>query len=223
MNTYQIYARLFPGIISVIPALVFQYFFVNPEIADFLSYLGNIKFIGEVTVSIVLLYLFIQLNRLISKTYFEREEIFMPTTEMLLFSNNEYSGEYKHKIYEKIQNDFSLHLPSANEQRIDEINSRRRIAEAISLIRGKVGTGRLLLQHNREYGFWRNLIGGAPISSLIAGIDMIFSIMRSDYTLLAFCSLFLLGNLILLIFNKQILGKVGKLYAKVLIQEYKSN
>ncbi|MEN6442522.1 MAG: hypothetical protein ABFC71_02055 [Methanoregula sp.] len=220
MNTYEIRARLFPSLLSAIPALIFQYFFLNPKIAAFLKFLGTLEFIGDITLSIAIVYFFYQLNRLIAKTFFEKEEIFMPTTNFLLFSDSEYSNEYKQKIFKKIKADFKIQLPSEDEQKTDERNSRQRIAEAMSLVRKKVGDGSLTLQHNTEYGFWRNLIGGAVISSLISLIDIYFAFIQSNNSILIVSSAFFVGNLILLILNKQIIDRAGKFYARVLIQEY---
>jgi len=220
MATYEIRARLFPSLLLAIPGLIFQYFFLNPEIADFLKFLGTLKFLGDITLSIAIVYFFYQLNRLIAKSLFEKEEIFMPSTNFLLFSDSEYSDEYKRKIYEKIKNDFDLPLPSPLEQETDELNSRRRIAEAMSLVRKKVGDGILALQHNTEYGMWRNLIGGAVISIVISLIDIYFSFILSYNSVLIVSSAFFIGNLILLVLNKQIIDRAGKFYARVLIQEY---
>jgi hypothetical protein len=220
MNSYQIYARFFPTVISAIPALLFQYFFLNTEISNFFQFLIGLTIIGNLTISIAILYLFSQVNRILAKILFEKKEIFMPTTNSLFFSNPEYSNEYKNMIYDKIWKDFSMKLPSSEEQITNEINSRRRISEAISLVRKKVGSGTLLLQHNTEYGFWRNLIGGAIISGLFSLIDIYFAFLQSDIAILVISILFLLGNLILIIFNKFIINKLGELYARVLIQEY---
>lgn len=217
---YQLIARFFPSIIAAIPALLFQYFFLNPEIENFVQYMGSLKFVGDITISIVILYFFSQTNRLIAKSFFEKSETFLPTTDFLFFSNSEYSPDYKALIYNKIQDEFSLQLPSKEEQIADEINSRKRISEAISLVRKKVGSGTLLLQHNIEYGFWRNLIGGAIIASIFSIIDIYFALAHYNYEILILSAALLVIYLILLIFHNSILGKIAKLYARVLFQEY---
>jgi len=180
-NQYNLKARIFPTIICAIPILFFQYFFLSQEISIFLEFLGNLKFTGflgnlkftgDFTITIVILYFVSQINRFFSKTFFEKEEIYMPTTDFLLISNSEYSNEYKVKIYEKLEKDFGLKLPIEKEQKKNEINSRKRISEIMSLARKKVGSGKLLLQHNIEYGFWRNLIGGTIFAVLFSGINL---------------------------------------------------
>lgn len=144
----------------------------------------------------------------------------MPTTDFLLFFNPEYSKEYKKIIYKRIQHDFKIQLPTEKEQNENELNSRKRIAEAMSIVRKKVGSGRLLLQHNIEYGFWRNLIGGTIFAILFSVLDVYFALTQSNNSILTFSIILLIVYLILLFFNKYIIQKVGALYARVLIQEY---
>ncbi len=211
-NKYTREARFFPTIISAIPILLFQYTFFNKEISDFLVFLGNIEIVGNITISIVVLYFVSQLNRFISKTFFEKEEIYMPTTDFLLFQNSEYSKEYKKNIYEKLEKDFDIKLPSKLSQEEDELNSRK-----------KIGNGKLLLQHNIEYGFWRNLSGGSILAILFSGITAYLSFTQDKNTIFigSFILLFIFS--IILIFNKFFIDRVGKLYARVLIQEYMEN
>lgn len=219
-NQYNLQARIAPAIICAIPILLFQYFFLSQEISNFLVFLGNLKFAGDFTISIVILYFISQVNRYFSKTFFEKEEIYMPTTDFLLISNSEYSNEYKVKIYKKLEKDFGLKLPIEKEQKENEINSRKRISEIMSLARKKVGSGKLLLQHNIEYGFWRNLIGGTIFAALFSGITTYFSYTESNKALFFISIILLIFYLFIFIFNKIIIGRFGKMYARVLIQEY---
>jgi len=219
-NQYNLQARFFPTIICAIPILLFQYFFLSEEISIFIAFLGNLKFVGDFTISTVILYFVSQINRFFSKTFFEKEEIYMPTTDFLLISNSEYSNEYKVKIYEKLEKDFGLKLPIEKEQKENEIYSRKRISEIMSLARKKVGSGKLLLQHNIEYGFWRNLIGGTIFAVLFSGITTYYSHAEGNKTLFFVSIILLIFYLLILIFNKFIIGRFGKMYARVLIQEY---
>ncbi len=219
-NKYTREARIFPTIISAIPILLFQYSFSNKEVSDFLVFLEKIEIIGNITISIVVLYFVSQLNRFISKTFFEKKEIYMPTTNFLLFQNPEYSKEYKRSIYEKLEKDFDTKLPSKLLQEEDELNSRKRISEVTSLARKKVGNGKLLLQHNIEYGFWRNLSGGSILAILFSGITAYLSFVQYKNTIFAVSLILLFIFSIILIFNKFFIDRVGKLYARVLIQEY---
>jgi len=223
MNKYQLYARIFPIILCSIPALIFQYYLLNQEIANLLQFLGGINFMGNFTISMAILYFISQTNRLIAKTFFEKNEICMPTTDFSLFCNPEFSEEYKKEIYKKIQDDFNIQLPTENEQNENELNSRKRIAEAMSLVRKKFESNKLLLQHNIEYGFWRNLIGGTIFAILFSGLDIYFALTQSNNSILIVSTIILIVCLVLLFFNRYITRKIGELYARVLIQEYMAN
>ena len=223
MNKYHLYARIFPIILCSIPALIFQYYLLNQEIANLLQFLGSINFMGNITISITILYFISQTNRLIAKTFFEKKEICMPTTNFLLFCNPEFSEEYKKEIYKKIQDNFNIQLPTKNEQNENELNSRKRIAEAMSLVRKKVESNKLLLQHNIEYGFWRNLIGGTIFAIFFSGLDIYFALTQSNNSILVVSTILLIVCLVLLFFNRNITRKIGELYARILIQEYMAN
>lgn len=220
MDNYQLRAKIFPSILSSIPALIFQYFFINIEVTNFLQFLGNLNFIGNITISMIIIYFISEGNRFIAKTKFEKEEIYMPTTEFLLFSNSEYSPEYKRKIYEKIEKDFNIKLPTETEQKDAELNSRKRLAEGMSLARKRIGPGKLLLKHNIQYGFWRNLIGGTFFAIIFSILDMYFAFIQSVKIIFILSAIFLIICFMLLIFNQYIIQKAGKFYARVLIQEY---
>lgn len=219
-NKYIIQARIFPAILCTIPIFIFQYSFLNQEVLTLLQYLENLRFVGDITISIALIYFVSQTNRFIAKTFFEKDEIHMPTTDFLLYSNLEYSHEYKQIIYKKLQDEFNLQLPTEKEQNENELNARKRIAESMSLARKKVDLGKILLQHNIEYGFWRNFIGGTIFAILFSGLDIYFSFLQSNKTILTISTMLLFIYLIILFSNKFITNKVGKIYAKVLIQEY---
>lgn len=219
-NKYTIQARFIPTIIIAVPIFVLQYNFFSKEIIDFLTFLGGLKFAGNITISIAVLYFVSQINRFISKTFFEKPEIYMPTTDFLLLNNTEYSEGYKQKIYKKLENEFDLKIPSKSIQGEDELSARKRIAEVMSLARKRVGKGKLLLQHNIEYGFWRNLVGGSIFAVLFSLIILYLSYIRNDYTFLIISIILLVMFSIILFCNKFFIDRVGKMYARVLIQEY---
>ena len=219
-SKYSIQARIFPAIICAIPALFFQYFFLSKLISSFLIFLGELSFVGDITISVVVIYFFSQVNRFLSKVFFEKEEAYMPTTDFLLFSNQEYSDNFKRNIYRKLEDDFGMGMPSEREQSDDESGSRKRIAEAMSLARKKVGSGKLLLQHNIEYGFWRNLIGGSILALVFSVLDVVFSFAFSYGVVLVASIILVIAYLFILMTNRFIIDKHGKLYARVLMQEY---
>lgn len=222
---YDLKARTVPAILCAVPLLILIHFFVTPAILGMLTTIAESTFLGDIPLATVLIYFFAQINRTISKEVFQkryfRDELYMPTTNFLLLSDTHYSNEYKQQIRGKILKDFGITLLSKEQEGQDETAARKRIVEAISLVRGKVKDGRLLLQHNIEYGFARNLIGGSVIAFPAALIGAIlfyfFSYMLFPFALLITSAVIYLS---MIFFSKKIMDAFGIAYAKVLIQEY---
>ena len=212
-SKYEIKARFFPTILNLIPLFILQYYFTNNPL--FLDKVLELKIIGNISISLILIYLLSQFFRVIGKDLFEKRlfknELDFPTTKFLLFSNTQYSKEYKLKIHKKIKKDFSINLLKSKEERKNKKKAKKLINEAISQIRMKMKSGTLILQHNIEYGCIRNLIGGS-----IFGLFASFIITYFNYL---YISISLVYGLILIL-NKKILNSYAEKYAKILIQEY---
>ena len=226
-DKYTLKARIYPSVIILLPFLVFT---INCNIDDLRNVFDNllkVRIIGNISVSIVLLFLFTQVNRFIGKFLFEKymfkNETEMPTTNFMLYSNSEFSNEYKNKVREQIKFDFQITLPGEQDENDDLLYAKKRIVEAIGLVRQKVKNGRLLLQHNIEYGFMRNLIGG----SIFGFIMSLVIIIHFNTTSKEFISYIGYGlgffYFILLIFHRLIIRYLGNQYARRLFQEYLQN
>lgn len=224
-DQYYLYARISPALLTAIPLILFNHFYINTELSGFLHTVSSAHWVAEISMPLAFILFLVFISRSISKMIIENNlydgETKMPTTNILLYENDFYSTEYKNKIHKKIFDNFDIKLLSLTEEITDEVDARRRIVEAVSHIREKVKGGRLLLQHNIEYGFFRNLIGG----SVIAFIFCIFStfffyfIYRSSLAMvLSAIGLAIYG--LMLLFNKKILNRLGYLYAKRLVQEF---
>jgi hypothetical protein len=224
-NKYSINARFFPAIITSFPLVILSGFIISDDYIELFKNLKYIKIVGLVSTPVILFYLFAQINRFIAKEYFQKKyfkgELEMPTTMFLLHSNNQLSNEYKESISTKIEQDFNLTLPTEVEENADIENSKLRISESIGLVRNKVGTGNLLLQHNIEYGFMRNIIGGSPVSFIfsIINIFIFFYLIESSPAMITNIALavFYLSFILL---SKFIINRYGEIYAKRLFQEY---
>lgn len=225
-DTYTLKARVTPTILTLyIPFFIFNYFYMNDELAKFINALSEWKFISSLTIAGVLMFLFSQINRGISKAIFEKyyfqNEIKMPTTNFLLHSDQSYTHTHKAKIHSKIEKDFNIKLSSQHDEQENESLSRKIIVEAISLIRTKLRENKFLLQHNIEYGFARNLIGGSAVSVLITFLSVLFFIFIQPVGIAVMINTVLLIVYLLLIFlGKLILNFYGERYAKTLFQEY---
>jgi hypothetical protein len=224
-DRYDIQARLLPAVLCSMPVLLFQYYYLNKHLADFSEAILKVRFIGPITLPIALIYLFMQVNRFIAKEIFEKRyfksELHMPTTNFLLHGDSQYTPDYKKDIYARIRQDFGIRLATPRQEQEDEASARKKIAEAVSLIRTKTRGRDLLLRHNIEYGFARNLIGGSLLAVLLCLFDAAFFkyVAHNDSAVpvsLALAAIYLIPVLL----AKPIIERYGKLYAKLLIQEF---
>ncbi len=219
-NEYGRKARLFPALLCAIPFLALKHFLIDPYFGVSLTNKLFTVVIGDVSLIAVLMYLLSQINRLVSKTLFEDKSKF-PTTEMLLPSSQDVSTEFRQKIGKKVNADFQLSLPNLADEQSSVENTKTRIKEIVHLIINKVGSGRLLLQHNIEYGFARNLIGGSVVAFIVAlGCNIIFGFIFENKTAYLISTILSICYLIPVIFSKAILDHYSKEYARILFREY---
>ncbi|MFM7017604.1 hypothetical protein [Flavobacterium sp.] len=225
VNTYYLKARLFPTVLTSIPALILYNKFVASLYHDKLENIYTaLPTITDVIFSGAIIFLLVQINRFLSKEIFQRlyfkGEINMPTTNLLLKSNNELETSIKQKIEDKIKNKFDITLLSSTEESADEPRARKLIATTVSQIRNVLRDNSLLLQHNIEYGFFRNLIGGSFLAFVISLIILISSHCTGD---IATRNLgFILTSIYFLpiILSKVIINRYGKYYAKILYEQF---
>lgn len=225
-SQYALYARIFPAIITAVPFFVFYYFALIPTAGNFMAELLHIKWIGEITLSAVVLYFIAQLNRVLSKELEKRifdDGLQFPTVTCLLHSDNYYSPEHTKQIHKKIEKDFEIVIPSEGLENDDEATSRKCIKEALTLIRTKVFKGKLTYQHNMEYGFIRNLAGGSIVGVIVSVINFfVFSFFYHNTLAVKISISLLIGYLIILLFSKWLIKRFSHNYGTVLIQEYLS-
>jgi len=224
-NRYVVFARLLPVILTSTPFFVLYYFLLRTTIGDFISELVRFQWISDVGFTLAVIFLLMQIGRFISKELFEKR-IFsgglnFPTTNYLLHSDPQFSADYTKKIHDKIYGDFQIFIPSSEEESVYELDSRKKIVEAMSLIRVRVGKGNLVNQHNLEYGFIRNLMGGAIVAFLMSVANIIvFEWISFNQTALIVSCFSAFIYLCLLISGKWLINSFASDYAKILIQEY---
>jgi len=227
-DKYSLTGRLIPAFISmIIPIVVFNFFYASDEFTALIGEIMGVKIAANITVPIVCLFILSQFGRMIGKNVFEKnyfkDEKFMPTTQFLLFSDSNFSEQYKSKIRNKMEVDFDIKLLSKKEEAEDIEESRTRIVETMALVRKSLHKNEFLLQHNIEYGAMRNLIGGSVIGSLICIFNIAFFRSFVLHGLAVNISIFMLviyGTLIL--FSKKIISFYGQRYAKIMFSEYMS-
>lgn len=216
-------ARLFPALLCSLPFLIIKHFILDYYFgASFGDKLSTIVF-QDLSLVVVLVYLLTQINRFVSKYFFENKSKF-PTTLMLLPSSKELSMEFRGKINNKIFSDFGISLPTEVDEKTDLKNTENRIKEIVSLIIHRVGNGTLLLQHNIEYGFMRNFIGGSVVSLTFSlGCMFIFQFLIDNHTAYILSVILTVAYLMPILFSKHILASYSNEYAKILFREYLGN
>lgn len=225
MTKYSVKARLYPTLITIVPVLIFYYYTLGTRLNEVLNYIIAVPIILHITITGSLIYGLIQLNRFIGKEVFQRiyfkEEQYMPTTNFLLYSNKYLSEGMKKNLREKILNDYQIALLSEDEEKKNDEEARKQIVYAVSQIKNKTRENNFLLQHNIEYGFIRNLIGGSVIGILMCIVNIILFknyhpiliAYKVSIALLIIYSLFI-------VFSKWAITSNGKTYAKVLYELY---
>ena len=225
INNYYFKARLFPTVLTSIPAIILYNKFVANLYHDKLENIyAGLPTITDVIFSGAIVFLLVQVNRLLSKEIFQRlyfkDEINMPTTNLLLKSNSELESSIKQKIENKIKSKFDINLLTLTEESADDQRARKLIATAVSQIRNLLRDNTLLLQHNIEYGFFRNLFGGSFLAFLISLIIVASSQYIADVPTRNLGWILSCVYLIPILLSKLILNRYGKYYAKILYEQF---
>jgi hypothetical protein len=225
INTYYFKARLFPTVLTSIPAIILYNKFVSNLYHDKLEKIFSLlPSVTDIILSSAIVFLLVQVNRFLSKEIFQRlyfkDEINMPTTNMLLKSNNELEVSIKQKIEQKIKTTFGIKLLSSTNESLDESRARNLITTVVSQIRNVLRDNSMLLQHNIEYGFFRNLIGGSFLAFTISIIILVLSYYNHDFTIRNLGWILVIVYFIPILFSKLILNRYGKYYAKILYEQF---
>ncbi len=225
INIYYLKARLFPTVLTSIPAIILYNKFVSTLYHDKLEKIFSLlPSLTDIILSSAIVFLLVQINRFLSKEIFQRlyfkDEINMPTTNILLKSNNELEVSIKQKIEEKIKTKFGIDLLSSTEESSNELRARKLITTVVSQIRNVLRDNSLLLQHNIEYGFFRNLIGGSFLALAISIIMLVLSFCTHDLTTRNLGWILIIVYFIPLLFSKLIINRYGKYYAKILFEQF---
>jgi len=155
----------------------------------------------------------------LQEEYFCKASAF-PTTEFLLWSNDTIELEIKKLLHTAIRRDFDIRLCSCEEEGKDISKARRLICSAVNQIRESVKDGRLLIDYNIRYGYYRNIIGSADWGMALAIVCNIVSLFIGNvYVFTAEASL-IFYFLLLLYKREEILNEYSQEYARRLFSEY---
>ena len=225
VDTYYYKARLFPTVITSIPLFVFVIQVLKPLYGESLKRIFDIlPMLTSLGIYAGLVFLSVQINRFVSKEIFQRfffkEDINMPTTNYLLWSNEFFAIDTKKAIREKIFSSFNITLLSPTEEQHEDLRARNLIVHAVSQIKNKLRDNRVLFQHNIEYGFIRNLLGGSLIAIFFSIAILVFALIQSDLILRNTGIILLIVYLLPIAFCGVLISRYGKYYAKVLYEQF---
>lgn len=220
---YTLKARLAPTALAAPPLLVLCNALFDIKASEWIDSGAMVWLFGKGTASAALVYLMMQINRLIALEIFQRwiskDELDFPTTRWLLATNNDMGEAQRESINKKIKRDFNLTLLPAIDG--DTLVVRRHNADIVGRIRAFVGSPQKLLQFNIEYGFFRNLIGASvPVLFICLANSFLYSdglIPEWAYRLSFAYAIF---SGVLICFSRPIIERLGIQYARVLFQEY---
>lgn len=151
--------------------------------------------------------------------YYKKDESYMPTTELLLWSNDEFTDDYKIRIRNEISTKFNVKLSTVEEEKTNEIKARKLIAEVVPQIRDTTRDDIILFNYNCYYGSIRNVIGGCALALIIIAIFFVINIFTHTlpmyYILVA-----LVLNITPVLFSKPIMNFFGYEYAKKLYSAF---
>jgi hypothetical protein len=224
-DSYERKAVVAPAIIILLPYAVFQVYFLNVKIDDFEQIFVPLKVLTKISLPFVFLYFVTSLSRLIGKEIFEnwffQDSLHLPTTQFLLYSDKTLSISNKKAIRAKIEAEFPIKLLSEAKEEADELEARRTITDAVGHIRQKLKGGRMILKRNIEYGYWRNLVGGSIIALVFAIINLLlFKYVEPQAAAFWMSAVLTAVYAGLLASSKWAIGRLGKIYAKTLYEEY---
>jgi hypothetical protein len=226
LDAYAFKARIAPvAITALVPMLVFNHFFASEEFRKLLGDILGLKLFSAVTISTISIAFLAEFSRAISKQLFQRvmyqDELYMPTTELMLYADTTYSEDFKNRFRDCVLKDFKITLPTAAEEALIMNESRRRIAESITSVRKKLHGNPFLLQHNIEYGAIRNSLGGAILAVILSGLNGLlfsryvpnpFAVRISIVLVVVYATWIVIGPWLVRIY--------GRSYAKILFREY---
>jgi hypothetical protein len=224
-SEYYVKARLFPTIITSIPLLIFIFSILAPRYTSALQQISNVlPILTSLGISAALIFLLVLINRLLAKEIFERiyfkDDTHMPTTSYLLWQHPFYEKSIKMEIREKMNSRYGIVLTSEEDEAANELSCRKRISSAVSRVRNDLRENKLLLQHNIEYGFMRNLLGGCVVAILFSIAIIVFGYLEASYNLKVVGWVCFGVYLLPVVFSKVLIGRHGHYYCKMLFEQF---
>ena len=178
IDEYEVKARLAPGLIVALPALV-DAIHVVPSLSNWPIFAA-----GGV-IALVLLY---GMGHVIRASGQQLEPSLWkqwagPPSTRLMRSNDTFFGpELKNSIRAAVTQEFGITLPTFDQEKKDPNGSDKAIGDAFGRVRGFLRRSDLTgvwQKNNIEYGFCRNLLGGRMLWASVAAGSLVVAIWYS--------------------------------------------
>jgi len=218
-NPYNIQARYIPAMINSVPFILIGFYFINQLDSNFWDSVWAQAFSG-ISLSAGLFYLMAYLCRHSGKwledIYFKNGADY-PTTQFLLDKDTTFSKNRKVEIISKLNKDFKINLKGCT---ADTAENRLRINEAVAPIRRRFFNNELVLQRNIQFGFARNLAGGAIVAEITSICATILSAVTGNQPALKISLVLCIIYAILICFGLVATLSNSRRYAKALYDEF---
>ena len=227
MSEYYLKARLMPTVITMIPMVTLYIRLINPLVGEVLEPVWDIlPLLTGVSINVALMFLLVSINRFFSKIIFQKifyqDDLKMPTTDYLLPDNKDLDKASRNRYYDLILKDFGIEMKKDLKSLKTEQERRIMIARVVGQIRELLRNNKMLLQHNIEYGFFRNLVGGSVLACVFSIALIIASFLQCNEMMKVTSIIMLVVYLLPIVFSKPLIKYHGRNYANVLFDQYGS-
>lgn len=223
LDAYEIKARLIPAGLCAVPAVVLYHYLLQPHFAGLLANINQVHLLGYLTVEVAVTYAIMQLNNRLGGKLLQ-DAIFgggrMPTTQLLMPDDSALSLETKRDIAKKFRKDFQKDLPLFD-RNMPEDKRRQRIGELMAYIRNATRSDLLVKSHNIEYGFVRNLCGGAFAAVFVSFMGVVyFGAVAWNKNAFTVTATLFLGYCFIGAMSKPLIRYFGTNYARIMLEQY---
>ncbi|SRR6266852_1000307 len=181
LDEYELKARIAPGLIVALPALV--------DAGYAVPILGSLPIFAAS--SIVTLALIYGLGYLIRAEGQEVESSLWkqwggpPSTRLMRSSDTFFGADLKNSIRSAVTKEFYMTLPTPADEKADPMRADKAIADAFERVRAflrRVDATGVWQKNNIEYGFCRNLLGGRMLWASVAIGAILVAVWRTVTT-----------------------------------------
>ena len=231
-DDYTKFARVFSSIAAMTIPFIITIIFVNSmdlQMIDSGFWYANFACKNTLIVTFygALIYFARELFRVTAKQLFKGSEVDMPTTRALLWSTSLMSKSQKKEISKKVNRMFHIKLLSEEEELKNPTEAKLAIVDAVRAIRNITRNDKILLQKNKEFGFFRNYLGASVYAIILIIVAFIINHMMHLVPLsilLGLLGLKIILCCICFLFIKDLgLAYSNQLYSSFITMEYRES